>query len=208
MKVFYTARSNNVKTGDVPQQFIGGSRKESMDTCFGCKLLESKVCYAQFKSVGWAHSNVIKHAPHKDYTLETALLKRSPHAKYFRFGTIGDPSGIDDNLLVKAESAVRRAGLRVLNYTHFWATRGKHLVGRAMASCDSMAEAVKAVKAGWRATVVVPQNFVDKWGTKGVYKGLRWAVCPYQTHGTQCNDCGLCDGARKDLLPIIVFKQH
>jgi len=209
MHVYYVGQSSNRKTGNIPQQFIGGTRKESMKTCEGCKLLASKVCYAQFGTESIAHGSVRRaSARGKDYTLQTALDNRSTHARYFRFGTIGDPSGIPDRILRKAERVARNSGLRVLNYTHFWATRGKHLLGRAMASCDTFKDAWKAVHQGWRATVVVSQNFIDKHGTKGVYRGKRWALCPYQSHGTQCNDCGLCDGSRSELLPIIVFKEH
>ena len=208
MKVFYVGRSANRKTGDMPQQFIGGTRAESKKSCVGCKLLDNKTCYAQFYTEAWAHSGIIKRAAYKDYSLKQALKKRSPNAKYFRMGSIGDPSGINNTTLKRAETLVKKAGLGIINFTHFWRTRGSHLIGRAMASCDSFSDAYAAVKAGWRATIVVPQNFIDKNGTKGVFKGLRWALCPYQSHGTQCNDCGLCDGSRKELLPIIVFKEH
>lgn len=208
MKVFYTHKTDNVKTGNIPQQFIGATRQQSLKSCAGCKFLENKKCYAQFGTVTMGHWAIIKAAAYKDYSLKHALKERSPNAKYFRLGAIGDPSGINNRVLVATEKAIRRAGLGVLNYTHFWATRGAHLVGRAMASCGSFKEAWSAVRAGWRATVVVSQNFVDKHGTKGVYRGLKWAVCPYQTHKTQCNDCGLCDGSRKELLPIIAFIEH
>jgi len=208
LRVFYLGRSKNRKTGDIPQQFIGGTRAESMASCVGCKLLASKVCYSQYGSEGWAHSSIIKRQEFKDYTLQHALEKRNPNARYFRFGTIGDPSGIDASAYDMAEILVRKAGLGILNYTHFWASRGSHLIHRAMASCDTFQDALRAIKKGWRATVVVSKNFVDKNGTKGVYMGRRWALCPYQSHGTQCNKCGLCDASRKDLLPIIVFQEH
>ena len=208
MKVFYIGRSANSKTGDIPQQFIGGTREESMQTCVGCKLLESKVCYAQYYTEGWAHTGIIKRQDYKDYSLEHALATKRPTAKYFRFGAIGDPSAINMTAYLYAEGLIKKAGLRILNYTHFWKTRGSHLIGKAMASCDTFQDALRAVRQGWRATVIVSKNFIDKNGTKGVYMGRRWALCPYQSHGTQCNDCGLCDASRKDLLPIIAFLEH
>ena len=61
--VLYTSQSENRKTGNIPQQYIGTSREESRDSCRGCPLLE-RVCYAQNGTVGhFGHPNMLKSKP-------------------------------------------------------------------------------------------------------------------------------------------------
>ena len=205
VQAYYLPRSKNVKTGDIPQQFVGLTRDESKKSCTGCPLLES-TCYAQNGTESWAHTGVVKAAATgKDYSLERALAKRSPTARYVRFGTIGDPSGLGAKAYKIAAKAVRDAGLGILSYTHFWRTRGKSLKGQAMASCETWQEVDFALDQGWRATIHVPELDAKKGKTP---YGRSWIQCPAQqtNNRVQCNTCGLCDATRKG--PVIVFVEH
>ena len=205
MKALYTAKSNNVKTGNIPQQFIGETRELSKESCSGCPLLE-KVCYAQNGTEAYfGHNSVIRaNKKGKDYTLGNALKNRAKTAKYVRLGSIGDPSAVED--ILEVGQTIREEGLGVLSYTHFWDSRGKFLKGEAMASCDTWEEAEQATNDGWRATVHV-EALEQKQGKTET--GKRFTLCPAQRtdNRIKCNDCGLCD-AKRDAAEIIVFLNH
>jgi hypothetical protein len=202
-QILYTASSDNVKTGPIPQQYIGNTVEQSIESCKGCVLLKDKTCYAQHGTVKWFGFNHILNSG-KDYSLYTALKNRNPLAKYARFGTLGDSSAIPKGIFLKHFETVRISGLKILNYTHFWKTRGKHLINTALASCDKWEQTVEAADLGWRTSL-----WVDKLtATHGKYKGLRWFQCPFQTHAIKCNDCGLCDPENRYIAPIVVFKKH
>jgi len=209
-EALYVAQSGNRKTGDIPQQFIGATRQDSLESCGGCPLLE-QVCFAQNGTEAWAHGQIIRAlARGKDYSLAQALEYRDKDAAYVRFGAIGDPSALEPAQYFADEHACREAGLGVISYTHFWKSsgprsRGRHLKGHAMASCDTWQEAQTAVNRGWRATVHVKRLHALQGKTT---QGARFTLCPAQrTHNRiQCNDCGLCD-ATKRAAEIIVFFQ-
>jgi hypothetical protein len=206
VQAYYTPRSSNRKTGNIPQQFVGLTRQESKATCHGCPLLASS-CYAHRGTENWAHSGVIKAAGQgKDYSLATAIRDRHPTARYVRFGAIGDPSGLGARMYRQAEQLVRDAGLGVLSYTHFWRTRGKALKGHAMASCETWEQVELATSQGWRAAVHVPG--LDKPVGKTA-SGKTYALCPAQKTNlrVQCNACGLCDATHKG-PEVIVFLDH
>lgn len=208
MKLLYIPQSKNQKTGNIIQQFIGGTREESLKSCDGCKLLKDRSCYAQFGTEEWAHINIIKAQFRKDYTLRNALKKRHKESKYVRFGSIGDPSIIPATIYRSITKTVREKGLGVLSYTHFWRNRGSHLKRLSMASCDSWKDIRTALKEGWRTTLVVSKDFIEKNGNKGKFGKWKWVLCPFQSHGTQCNKCGLCDASKEYLVPIVLFKKH
>lgn len=223
----YTARSLNDKTGNIPTQWIGKNQEESMSTCQGCPLLESKLCYSQYGTVGRFGLRAISKAAEtgKNYTIEAALCDRHPRARYVRFGSIGDPAAIPAETYNRHVAMVRSHGLGVLSYTHFWRTRGRHLKGKALASCDSLEDAEAAVNEGWRATLHVKTMPQAQGVTEG---GHNYTLCPAQRgykqlgpkqrrrdnphydpkySGMTCNSCGLCDPSRKG-LDIVIFEEH
>jgi len=216
MKALYTSKSNNVKTGNIPQQFIGETRELSKESCSGCPLLKPKInengepeeipCYAQNGTEGYfGHNSVIRANKNgKDYTLDNALKNRAKTAKYVRLGSIGDPSAVED--VLEVGQTIREEGLGVLSYTHFWDSRGEFLKGEAMASCDTWEEAEEATNRGWRATVHVDKLEQKQGKTE---TGKRFTLCPAQRtdNRIKCNDCGLCD-AKRDAAEIIVFLNH
>ena len=221
----YVSKSDNRKTGNIIQQFIGKSRDESRATCKGCPLLLKKAekaeedkgqvtCYSQWGSESWAHTIMLKAKKRgKDYSLRRALKNRSRDSKYVRFGVIGDSSGIDPKILARDEETVRAEGLGVINYTHFWKIRGAektpkgaHLKGHAMASADSWEEARLAVSEGWRVFLHLPKIETLQGKTED---GDSHTWCPAQRTNNRitCNKCGLCDATKK-AVDIIIVDDH
>lgn len=226
-KIFYTARSHNKKTGDIPTQWIGGDLGETKKTCSGCALLD-KICYSINGTPGYFGFPAILRAAKKGfkkYTIMEALQGRNNHANFVRFGAIGDPSAIAKKLYTYHYNMIKKAGLQIISYTHFPWSRGSHLKGKALASCDTVDGAKLAVDAGWRTTVHLDNIEPLQGKVDGKYS---YTVCPaqrgYKTlgkrnnqrinpaynkryEGITCNDCGLCVPERKG-LDIVVFLNH
>lgn len=220
--VFYTSRSTNPKTGDIPQQYIGADKAEVNASCSGCPLFKQAKpdkkarnkkaqqfglgCYAHHGGPAWAQASIWRAAAKgKDYSLGGALEKATRSARYVRLAVIGDPSAIDDTQLQADEATIRDAGLGVLSYTHFWNSRGAHLKGRAMASCDTWEQVEDAVALGWRTAIHV--DSLEQLQGKTA-EGTTYTLCPNQRpNARQCNECGLCD-ASKQAVDCVVFLEH
>lgn len=222
VSLYYTARSANRKTGDIPQQWIGGSIEETRQTCVGCPLLDPAPrnpdggsfrirhfglrCYAHGGFVRMAHKSVLKHAaanPER-YSLYAALSGRVVSARFARFAAIGDPSAIDPATYAAHEALCRAAGLGVISYTHFGDAHGKWLKGQALYSADTWEEAIYAVNSGWRAAVHLPIVTQPRGTTP---EGIDWIRCPFELGRATCNDCGLCDATRQTRFQLIVFQE-
>ena len=91
LNVLWTSRSNNRKTGNVPNAWIGLSREEAEDSCSGCSMLD-KGCYAHHGSVLIGSMSVTRAAKKnpEGYTLQTALKERHKKAKMVRVTALGD----------------------------------------------------------------------------------------------------------------------
>jgi len=209
MKVFYTAVSDNPKTGNIPQQFIGGTREESLRSCTGCALLRTKNnCYAQGGMTAVGHTQIINaHKRGKDYSLKNALKHRSKTAKCVRFGAIGDPSAINYNRLISHIIAIKKAGLKILGFTHFWRTCNQGLRKYLLASADDWQGVKDAVEQGWRTALYVQKDWQNG-AKKGVLDGVRFARCPSQTRKIPCNDCKLCSLQVEHRVQAIIFNIH
>lgn len=218
----YVSRSENVKTGTLPAQFIGSSREQSENTCRICPLWRDNVCYAQDGSPRMGHSSVLR-VTRKGYdrTLTHALVNAHPQARYVRFGSIGDPGSIDPETYQAHEGQVREQGFGVLAYTHQWyLEHAQHLKGHALASADNTKDVGDALKAGWRVAIHIDNNDRKTFGAtmaekpQGtvIMKGseVKYFLCPAQRTGNkvQCNTCGLCDGTKRIRPNVIVFLEH
>ena len=205
----WIATTRNKKTGDVPTLYVGESRAESLASCEGCGLLDSRDCYAQFGSPSFGHSSMVKAAARgKTYGFDKAMAGRKIGARMVRFGAIGDPSAIRHPLLRKWFDVVEGAGLRVVGYTHHWRRPvNAWLRDHFMASADNLAEADEAIDAGWRATAVVPSDYTG--GTTP--KGRKVLVCPAiaaDRKGVKvtCNQCRMCHPSAGGT--VIAFPDH
>ena len=131
-------------------------------------------------------------------------LNRSEIASVFsgllvRFGAYGDPAMMPEWLVAAiATAAAGRTG-----YTHKWET-ATWLRPYVMASCDSAADAVRAIAAGWRYFRVAAFGDASKLA--------REISCPASAEAgkrTTCSDCRLCNGSSAiDRRKSIVIQDH
>ena len=228
-EMMWTARSKNIKTGDMPQGYVGQTIEKAKASCEGCPILDK--CYHWKGSSQLGHISMTKGYAKRGpeaYSLEAVLSKPARSTKYARGAVGGDPHVFSKETVKGWFKAVKDAGLKgLLLYTHFAKTKGAHLKGLAMASCN-IDEADELVELGWRAAAILPfkahklsatkkARFKDIPEYTGGYQmwtegGRRVVVCPAQlSDRTTCNDCGLCDATRhvdNPNFPIIGFLQH
>lgn len=222
-KMLWVGRSNNDKTGDIPQGYVGEDKEQTEKSCEGCPMRKAG-CYhwlgARRAQASMQRAYVNK--PER-YSLDNALGQSSRMARYARGAVGGDPWVFDRETVAGWGEQLKAAGLKgLLLYTHFAADKGAHLVGLAMASVHSLDEADDRIREGWRAAMVtsdfkapgskrttlkdVPEWNGEEFITKDGHKGI---VCPAQYKAVDCNACGLCDAQREGkAAPLIVFLQH
>lgn len=197
-RLLWTPAAQNRKTGRVPTAYVGETRADTWSSCEGCAL-RGDTCYA------WAGTQArfglskihagFTREPWR-YTLAHALKHRQRDARIARVTAIGDPTRANRAELLASLHLIRRAGLRVVGYTHFWREEeGEALKRELMASCDSPAQADEAIALGWKATAVLPWDHVETHGKFFVTPaGRRGVVCPAQRlDRVTCNSCGMCD---------------
>ena len=203
--------TENTKTGECIAQYVGQTRQESIATCEGCELLgtveEKGPCYSQWGTVAWSHSSMIRsHSQGRnDYSFEGAIQRdKKSKAQFIRLGAIGDPSATSKKEIAK----IRKYGLPVIGYTHFWEGRGSHLRDICLASCGSVEEADLAVAKGWRATIIVPKDYDTPVSFSP--KNNRIVLCVNaQNKRFKCADCLLCVAGDRYMAsaPIIALQE-
>jgi len=222
--MLWTGTSNNSKTGNIPQGYVGATKEECLDSCEGCPML--KKCYHHNGTPRMAHAAMqrafIKSGPER-YSLRSAIAKSVRTARYVRGAVGGDPNVFARDTVAGWIQDIRQAGMKgLLLYTHFWSSKGSHLRGLAMASVESMDDSDRAIDAGWRAAVVLPVKGQDSthnrvkdipaWNGEDFTtpKGRRVVVCPAQRPELRkdCNTCGLCDPTKHAGVQAIGFLQH
>ena len=207
----YAPSYTNIKTGECIAQYVGQTRQESIATCEGCELLgtveEKGPCYSQWGTVAWSHSSMIRsHSQGRnDYSFEGAIQRdKKSQAQFIRLGAIGDPSATSKKEIAK----IRKYGLPVIGYTHFWEGRGSHLRDICLASCGSVEEADLAVAKGWRATIIVPKDYDTPVSFSP--KNNRIVLCVNaQNKKFKCADCLLCVAGDRYMAsaPIIALQE-
>ena len=224
-EMMWTARSKNIKTGDIPQGYVGQTIDKAKASCEGCPLLDDD-CYHWKGSSQLGHISMTKgYAKRRPeaYSLEAVLPSAARSAKYARGAVGGDPHVFSVETVKGWFKSLKGAGFKgLLLFTHFAKTKGAHLKGLAMASCN-LDEADELVELGWRTAAILPFKAPKLSATKkSKFKdipeydgrpittkaGRKVVVCPAQTHDKiTCNDCGLCD-ASKEAADVIGFLQH
>ena len=206
--VLWTARSRNRKTGDVPTAWIGADMREARESCSGCPLLDDGRCYSWSGATQLAAGSARKNAarqPHR-YTMGAALAQRVASARMVRVTGLGDIGRSGRALADEIVTTAARAGLALVGYSHHWREPAVADAwrGRLMASTETLADADRAVREGWRASVVVPADHPRLSRTP---EGRPVVVCPEQATGrVTCNECRLCDASRPG--PVIAFREH
>lgn len=208
MNVLWTARSRNRKTGDVPTAWIGATQAEARASCAGCPLLDDGRCYSWSGATQLAAGSARKNAERQPerYTMAAALAARVASARMVRVTGLGDVGRSGRALADSIVAEAARVGLALVGYTHHW--REVEVAdawrGRLMASTETLADADRAVREGWRASVVVPADYPRLSKTP---EGRAVVVCPEQATGrVTCNDCRLCDASKAG--PVIAFREH
>ena len=157
-----------------------------------------------------------------EYTLDYVLRHARRTAQHVRAAVGGDPNVFTRETVLSWHAKVQHRGFRgLLIYTHFFKTKGAHLKGLAMASCDTLAEADEAVDAGWRAAVTITSHKAPGANKPQLRKKPEWSgqqyttpkgrpvvLCPAQVGRRDCNTCGLCTPTNHNQVPIIGFLQH
>lgn len=202
-----TKGSQNRKTGPVA---IATYRIQA--SCPGdCPLMGSG-CYAENRTPGGGASPFGIAARgtimDDDYSPLIEAIASLGSARMIRFNVSGDyllEDGTPDLGYIEATNHARRQ--QVLSYTHAWRRLDPkmfHPNTRPNASCDSVEGVREAVEAGWAAVIVDPGEMYPQ--GKELIDGHKAVVCPYETSGRQCVDCGLC--ARTKRPSVVVFGTH
>ena len=205
-----TEASGNAKTGAMVQTFI--MRKDiaphialktgdDASVCGDCPLRPidkgATRCYVRVYqaplSVWNAYHRGRYAVPGLDF--DAALLPELFAGLSFRIGSYGDPAAIPASVW---RTATRRVKNRT-GYTHQWRSRiGAGLKNLCMASTDNEADVASATAKGWR-TFRVRKHDAPTLANE--------AICPASAEGgkrTQCDSCGLCQGATIAARNIVI----
>jgi len=194
-------RSGNGKTGDMLQTWILRADMPPTDAvkagadasiCGDCALRgdgtgKDRPCYVTvFRAPlaiwrSWDRGNVATMSPSD----AAAIIRRD--GRSFRLGSYGDPAAVPFEVWQPlADAAPTRTG-----YTHQWRTADRSFRSILMASVDTLADAKRARRAGWRTfrtrsadMPLSPDEF----------------VCPASEEAgrrSTCERCHLCDGRRR-----------
>ena len=231
MSMLWRPTSSNRKTGNIPQGYVGKTKAKTEESCEGCQWRRKDPvtktgggCYYWQGQTQGAHQSMrVRALQHpEEYTLEYALANARRAARYIRAAVGGDPNIFTRDEVLSWHKKARQAGMRgVLIYNHFFETKGKHLLGLTMASCDTLAQADKAVNSGWRAAVTITSHKAPGSNKPQLRNTPEWSgqeyttpegrpvvLCPAQVGRRDCNTCGLCDPTTHARVPIIGFLQH
>lgn len=199
--------SANRKTGPMIQTWIlrrDRSPVEAVKTgadssiCGDCPLRGNgsggeRACYV---NVGQAPQAVWRAyragAYSRDWDAETFRGER------VRLGAYGDPAMVPVSIWKRA----LRHAAGWTGYTHQWRRLGPAWSRLIMASCDSLADADRARRKGWRAFTVLPA---------GSERPAEHVWCPASPEGGErasCASCGLCAGTSKGRAKSVAILAH
>ena len=225
----FVPRSRNEKVGDVPQMYIGRTEKACVQSCkdSGCPLLSKryggqngvlsdgtklKPCYAHNGTVSFAVKSIYKaleRGMESNYTLANAIRKSVRSARIMRISQIGDPSSVTAQDAQTIYDECKKVGIQLKGFTAGW-RKASWWKGKLMASTMTPAEADEAVRDGWRASVVLPADFIGEGPKRNTFttpQGRKGVVCPHIMGARlTCNTCRLCVAENDG--PIIGFISH
>lgn len=179
--------SQNRKTGPMVQSFLlDPARIQPEPKIFGsrcetCPMVQR--CYVGRDKLSVRRAVVENKYP--QVQLRQALIELE--GKKIRLGTYGDPSVLELSTLAE----ITRVTSGHTGYTHYWSSVDNGYSRYLMASVESVSLKEEAQALGYRTFRVIPKN-------ESITLEDDEILCPFSTHGTQCHDCGLCDGKRAD----------
>jgi len=202
--------SGNSKTGAMVQTFIlrrdiaphvALKTGDDASVCGDCKLRPIRKgdvrCYVRVCRAPLSVWNAYQRGRYAvpGVGFDAALLPGLFEGLSFRAGSYGDPAAIPASVWKTATRKVKnRTG-----YTHQWRRRiGVGLKNLCMASADSESDVATATARGWR-TFRVRKHDAPTLKTE--------SICPASKEGgnrTQCDNCGLCQGATIAARNIVI----
>ena len=205
-----TQASGNEKTGAMVQTFIMRSdiaphlalkTGDDSSVCGDCLLRpinKGKTrCYVRVYQAPLSVFNAYQRGRYAvpGVHFDAKLLPKLFEGLSFRIGSYGDPAAIPAKVWKSATRLVKnRTG-----YTHQWRKRiGVGLKSLCMASADNELDVATATSKGWR-------TFRVRKHTAPVLKTE--SICPASSEGkrrTQCDTCGLCQGATIAARNIVI----
>jgi hypothetical protein len=209
MKFHLTVKSSNAKTGPIPVS------TSSATTCPATCPFRSNGCYADSGPLALHWREVTAGRRGMDWEDFLAAIVALPERQMWRHNQAGD--------LVDPSTAAGQASLDALvsanqgrrGYTYSHHIRGAATVAAfksataqgftVNASCDSEAQADRAISAGLRAVFVVDSGESRRfWATPD---GNRVVVCPAQIRDDiTCQTCKLCQARPQNVA--VAFKAH
>lgn len=206
-RVTWTASSMNRKLGPIPAATVSG------ETCPPSCGFYGKGCFAEFgilgshwRNVGWDGLS---------WTEFVQAVADLPEGQLWRYATAGDLPGQGEDLDIEllAELVEANEGKRGFAFTHKSLERPNERKAVARAnragftinlSADSLAQADERAALGVGPVVVVLP--LGATGDIRTPAGRRVVVCPAESRGLTCEDCGLC--ARAERKGIVGFVAH
>lgn len=199
--------SENKKIGNCSATYA------SQTSCPKSCPLFRKGCYAELGPIG-IHTNRLN----KEKTTAFAVAQQEARAigglsgkNHLRLHVVGDSTTKKGTKLLAnaAKRYTAKAHKNVWTYTHAWRQMERENWGKisVLASCENLDDAIKAMKRGYAAAVIVPKFQSEKAYSVGKYKVI---PCPNQTKHITCDKCKLCmnDKRLKANKLIIGFEPH
>ena len=219
-QLLFRPTTSNRKTGDIPTASI--HHDHIARSCRGCPMSPEAGgdCYARTGTVSFSTKRTARASERnpRAYSVEHALTGRRIGARYVRFTSIGDVGGLDRQEVEPALKRCQEEGLPPIVYTSQWKRKqNQWLRAWSMASTYRVSDYLRATRAGWRASMVVPAEVIADHVEHGTplteLEGVNVIACPAQVaeltgDKVQCNDCGLCSVKAHPDAPGVLFAEH
>ena len=203
-----TLRSGNRKTGPIPVTV------SSPCTCPRSCPWWGSGCFAEYYPVGhrWRETPKVG----LEWEEFCARVRSLPAGQTWRHNVAGDLAGMNEEIDADALDQLLAASQHTRDFTYSHkgtSARNLKLMGRAnrrrsgmvinlSADCLEQADDLVAVRCG-PVAVVLPTDSPKRLRSPS---GNRVLVCPAETSGTTCEQCGLCQNVDRQV--IIGFRAH
>jgi len=199
-----TEKTANSKTGSVSVSYA------AIQSCPNSCPFKSGGCYAKSGplAIFWGRMNKAGdgHSITDIARTEARAIGKLTGKRAIRLHVAGD--SITDRAARYVARAARRFPV-AWTYTHAWETvkRKAWDTVSVLASCETIAQAKKAIARGYAPCIVVDKFKQDK---AYMQDGLKIIPCPAQTRNRTCIECKLCfnDGMLRAQNAVIAFSAH
>jgi hypothetical protein len=185
MKTFFAADGSVCM--DCPFSVSNGAK---LSACYTHKMMQYSGFLSMLRGIHKTHLEWVN-IPTLDSNIAAKIVEVSSN-KYVRFGTYGEPSLIDVNLV----SSIVSVSKSHTGYTHQWMKKSEY-APFFMASVHNAFGESMAAKIGYRSFIAAKQS------------DTKFISCPASNEmgfKSNCSKCGLCSGARKGKKSIIILE--